>query len=112
MLKFEWDAANTSHIAEHKVTTDEAEQVVLNEPFDIELQSRKGEMRTLQVGETNHQRILVVVTTRRGDLLRVVTAFPANKTYRTIYAAEKGKAVKGKEDEGYSRRVSTENLQE
>ena len=33
--KFEWDAANVSHIARHKVTQQEAEQALRNEPFDL-----------------------------------------------------------------------------
>lgn len=85
-MNFEWDEANRSHLAEHNVTAEEAEQVVLNDPLDLEVQLRNGERRTIQVGETDPGRILVVVTTFRGQRLRVVTAFPANKKLRNLYA--------------------------
>jgi len=85
-MEFSWDDANRSHIAEHSVSPEEAEQVVLNEPLDLEIQIRGGEERTLQVGETDVGRILVVVTTWRGQKVRVVTAFPANKKLRELYA--------------------------
>ena len=85
-MNFEWDEANRSHIAEHKMTAEEAEQVVLGNPLDVEVQLRNGEERTIQVGETDLGRVLVVVTTFRGKRLRVVTAFPANKKLRNLYA--------------------------
>jgi uncharacterized DUF497 family protein len=85
-MEFSWDDANRSHIAEHAVSPEEAEQVVLNEPLDLEVQIRGGEERTLQVGETDAGRILIVVTTWRGQKVRVVTAFPANKKLRELYA--------------------------
>ncbi len=85
-MKFEWDEVNRSHIAEHKVTAEEAEQVVLGDLLDVEVQLRNGEERTIQVGETDSGRVLVVVTTFRGQRLRVVTAFPANKKLRNLYA--------------------------
>ncbi len=50
---FDWDSANTNHIARHGVTPEEAEQVVLNEPLDIEVVLRNGEQRIVQVGETD-----------------------------------------------------------
>jgi uncharacterized DUF497 family protein len=87
---FVWDEANLSHIAEHGVSPAEAEQVVLNEPIDLELQTRGGEKRTLQVGETDAGRILVVVTTWRDGKVRVVTAFPAKKKIREFYEKQEG----------------------
>jgi uncharacterized DUF497 family protein len=47
-MEFNWDSANRAHIAEHAVSPEEAEQVVLNEPMDIEVQIHSGEERTLQ----------------------------------------------------------------
>lgn len=90
-MKFDWDEANISHIARHGITPAEAEQVVLNEPIDIELQRRGEEPRIVQVGETNEGHILVAVTTLRNGLTRVVTAFPAKKPIRDLSLAQKGK---------------------
>ena len=93
---FDWDAANVSHIAEHAITTVEAEEVILNAPLDMGQQQRKGEDRLLQVGETKAGRILIVVTTIRNTKVRVVTAFPANRAYRDFYATQKGRDIDAK----------------
>jgi uncharacterized DUF497 family protein len=50
MLLFDWDDENSSHIAAHAVSCAEAEQVIKNEPFDLELQVVKGEERFAQLG--------------------------------------------------------------
>ena len=86
---FDWDDGNLSHIAEHRVTSAEAEQVVLNNPMDLKFEVRNGEERIAQVGETDSGRILVVVTTMRDDLIRVITAFPARKDMRKLYLAQR-----------------------
>jgi uncharacterized DUF497 family protein len=48
MVLFDWDDENRAHIAAHKVSCAEAEQVINNEPFDLELQAVNGEERFLQ----------------------------------------------------------------
>lgn len=101
---FDWDESNINHIAKHGFTPSEAEQVVLNNPVDLEFQRRDGESRIAQIGKTDEARILVVVTTLRNGLIRVVTALPAKKTLRAVYSAQKGK--------GNERRISKEELQE
>jgi hypothetical protein len=101
---FDWDEANINHIAKHGVAPAEAEQVILNEPIDIEFQRRGEELRVAQLGETDQNRILLVVSTWRNGLIRVVTAFPAKKQLRNIYAAQKRKRIEG--------RISGEELKE
>lgn len=86
---FLWDKENTSHIARHHVSKDEAEQVIQNDPLDLERQIRNGEQRLLHLGETNAGRVLFVVVTLRDKMLRVVTAFPANRRARKFYAEQK-----------------------
>jgi uncharacterized DUF497 family protein len=68
----------------------EAEQVITNEPFDLQFQVTNGEERFVQLGETNAGRILVVVTTWRKSLIRVITAYDAQKAMKRIYVAQKG----------------------
>lgn len=89
MLIFEWDQKNIAHIAGHGVETNEAEQVILNRPVDLESELRNGEERVPHIGETNAGRILVVVTTMVGEKVRVVTAWPANKNYRRWFLSLK-----------------------
>lgn len=101
---FDWNEANVSHIAKHGVTAVEAEQVVLNEPFDLRFEVRGGEERVTQVGESDAGRILVVITTMRGDKIRVVTAIPANRKLRKLYLTQK--------DISHERGTEEEDLQE
>ena len=85
-MPFVWDAGNIDHIALHDISPEEAEQVVENDPFDIARYLRNGEERLNQVGETDAGRVLVVVTTQRGEDTRVVTAHPADRDMRALYA--------------------------
>lgn len=45
----------------------------------------EGEERIVQVGATDKGRILLVVTTWREEMIRVVTAYPAPKQLREFY---------------------------
>ena len=90
MVLFDWDDENRAHIAAHNVSCAEAEQVINNEPFDLELQAVNGEERFLQVGETDAGRILVVVSTYRKTLVRVIAAFDAPKSTKQFYIVRKG----------------------
>lgn len=92
---FDWDEGNLEHVAEHGITPAETEQVILNNPVDLEFQIRNGEERIAQLGETDAGRILVVITTMRGELIRVVTAFPAKERLRNLYRTQKGSAYEG-----------------
>jgi uncharacterized DUF497 family protein len=51
-VTFDWDKGNLEHIAEHGVTRAEAEEVVDNDPLDLEVQMVAGEEWILQVGPT------------------------------------------------------------
>jgi uncharacterized DUF497 family protein len=76
---FEWDEDNLRHIAEHNVSPEEAEHVLLNNPVELEYQNTYGEERFQEVGVTASGRFLIVLSTVRGPRLRVVTAYDAPK---------------------------------
>lgn len=86
---FDWDSANLAHIARHNISPEAAEQVIHNNPLDIERQIRNGEERILHLGETLAGHVLFVVVTQRAGRYRVVTAFPANRASRLFYASQK-----------------------
>lgn len=86
---FCWDDANISHIAEHDVVPEEAEDVLLGEPMDFGFDVENGEERWSYVGETEEGRILRVCITMRGTKMRVVTGFEASRLQRIIYLAWK-----------------------
>jgi len=79
-----------AHIARHHVTPDEAEQALLNDPFDVNYEVVGGEERWTSLGHTNSLRVLVVVWSVRGDAVRVITARPAGKRLRGAYFRRKG----------------------
>ena len=87
---FDWDDVNRKHIAEHGVTPREAEEVITNSPIDLHEQFQDDEERLMQLGVTDAMRVLVVVTTWREDLIRVVTAYPAPPALRELYGGERG----------------------
>jgi uncharacterized protein len=87
-MRFDWDTANTEHIARHDITPEEAEQVIESEPVEIGRQNRNGELRILHLGKTQAGRVLIVAVMARGELARVVTAYSANRKFRKFYAEE------------------------
>jgi uncharacterized DUF497 family protein len=90
-LIFDWDKANLAHLARHDVTPQEAEEVVLGDPLDIELQTAEGsggEERILHVGETRKGRILELVSTWRGGKARILSAWDAPRQSKLDYLAE------------------------
>jgi len=89
---FDWDEANLGHVARHGVSREEAEQVISNDPVDGWRQVQDGEERFMQIGVTNAMRVLVVIITWRGDLVRVVSAFPAPPGLRNFYASARSKS--------------------
>lgn len=84
-MQFEWDSANIEHIARHNITPEEAEQVMLNEPFDTHVEFRNGERRTAHLGETDEGRVIFVFVTERNGKIRVVTAYDADHKARRYY---------------------------
>jgi uncharacterized DUF497 family protein len=91
MLRFDWDDAHLQHVACHEVTREEAEEVVQNDPLDIELQVASGhgdEERILHIGETAKGRILSLVATWRDGKVRVISAWDAPRQQKLDYLAE------------------------
>jgi uncharacterized protein len=88
---FDWDEDNVGHIARHGVTPEEAEEALTLAPLDVTRQYYEDEHRFLQIGVTSTTRVLVVVTTWRGDQIRVITARTASPALREFYWLERGR---------------------
>jgi uncharacterized protein len=87
---FDWDSANIGHIAEHDVTPEEAEEVVLGDPMEMDFErNAESEDRWTYIGETKQAEIFQVVITLRGDRIRVVTAYQPTKRDKLLYLATK-----------------------
>jgi uncharacterized DUF497 family protein len=89
-IDFDWDDGNVQHIALHGITPAEAEEVILNDPVDLDSETVDGEERMINLGLTNRGRLLIVVSTMRQERVRVVTAFRAPKGLEILYLKEKG----------------------
>lgn len=83
---FDWDAANEEHIARHGISTEEAEEALLDRRrIGVAGYNLAGERRWAVIGATESSRILFVVFTRRGGLVRVVSARDATGANRRRY---------------------------
>lgn len=89
-LEFEWDEANVGHIGRHDVSPQEVVQVFANGGTDLNYELVRGEERWTTVGHTGSLRVLIVIWTMRGELVRVVTAFDAGKAMKAEYFLERG----------------------
>jgi uncharacterized DUF497 family protein len=82
---FDWDEANVEHLARHEVSPVEAEEAILDAAaILLEIQT-EDEERFKSVGRTRGGRILAVVFTLRGDLIRAITAFDAPVREQEVY---------------------------
>lgn len=83
---FQWDEGNASkNWVRHRVSQTEAEQVFLNRPLVVGGVPSKGEARQFALGRTEAGRLLTVVFTLRGSLLRVISVRPMSRRERRGY---------------------------
>jgi uncharacterized DUF497 family protein len=82
---FDWDRHNLRKIRAHRVSREEVEQALLNNPVPIYEQESDEEIRYLYYGETNIGRMLGIVFTERGNKIRVVTAYDLDAGQKRDY---------------------------
>jgi uncharacterized DUF497 family protein len=87
MNEFDWDPAKAlSNLREHHVSFEEA-AIAYGDPFAVEwIDSREayGEERVILLGQGGG-RVLTVVYTERGDLIRIISARRASKHEQIQY---------------------------
>jgi uncharacterized protein len=83
-----WDAWNVGHIARHRVTPEEVEEVCHGEP--VASQTYKGRLRV--VGPTQRRRMLTVILapTDEQGVYYPITARPADRKERRHYDDARG----------------------
>ena len=92
-MQFDWDEENRTHLARHNVLPEEAEQTFINDPVDLEVQEDDDDgYRYRQIGETTSGRILVFLSTVRGESVRIITGWDAPKAYKDFYLMQKAKS--------------------
>lgn len=83
---FQWDEGNSSkNWTRHSVSQTEAEQVFLNRPLLVAGAPFKDESRQFAFGRTDAGRLLTVVFTTPGSLLRVISVRPMSRRERRDY---------------------------
>ena len=91
---FDWDSANIGHIGEHNVMPEEAEEVLLSDPLELDFdKSACGEDRWSYIGETSQTRFLQVVFTMRGEKIRIATAFEPIRRFKLLFLQSKARKL-------------------
>jgi uncharacterized DUF497 family protein len=83
---FDWVDANISHVAMHEVAPHEAEEAYDSNPLYVDYLVEHGEIRYREIGEIRSGRVLVVVSTMRGEMTRIVTAYEDRPSTLTYFA--------------------------
>lgn len=90
---FQWDTGNAPKIWErHQVSQVECEQLFFNRPVLVApARYRRQEPRYAAMGHTSDNRLLTLIFTLWGTLIRVISARPMSRRERRIYErTEKG----------------------
>jgi len=85
---FHWDEGNINKSPEkHNVENWECEQIFFNEPLIIldDPKHSLTEKRWAAFGKTEAYRLIIVIFTKRGKLLRVISAIDMNQKERQFY---------------------------
>jgi len=85
---FQWVAGNAGKNWElHRVSNAECEQVFFNRPIRVAPDEKHSEqeLRRAALGQTNGGRLLSVVFTVRGTLVRVISARDMSRSERRLY---------------------------
>jgi hypothetical protein len=85
---FHWDVGNAEKNWElHQVSNAECEQIFFNRPIRVAPDEKHSqqEPRRAALGQSNAGRLLAVVFTVRGTLLRVISARDMSRAERRLY---------------------------
>jgi uncharacterized DUF497 family protein len=89
VIEFEWDEENREHIARHGLRVEDVEFALQHRTLDLGLQDWQEEERFSEVGMTANGRVIEVVTTWRGNKVRIVTAYDATKRKRILFSRDR-----------------------
>ncbi len=89
-IEFHWDDQNEKHLAKHGISRLDAEDVLSGSHIISEFQMEENEERWIAVGVTRTGRILVIVFAVRGESVRPITGWLADKETADQYLKEWG----------------------
>ncbi len=87
-IGFQWDSANSDKIRlRHQVAPIECEEVFFNRPLFVgeDEKHSAAEERAFALGQTDAVRLLFMVFTIRGGLIRVISARDMSRKERKVY---------------------------
>ena len=87
---FEWDEQNERHLANHDISRSDAEDVLSGNHVLLEYQMEDNEQRWIAVGAARTGRILVIVFAVRGEAMRPITGWVADKETAELYLEQWG----------------------
>lgn len=85
---FDWDEHNERHLAKHGITRSEAEDVLSGNHILLEYQTEGDERRWVAVGSTRTGRIIQIVFAVRGEAMRPITGWEADKATSDLYVQQ------------------------
>jgi uncharacterized DUF497 family protein len=94
---FEWDTEkDKANVEKHGISFDEARQIFAG-PVLTRSDDRQdyGERRDISLGALSPEAVLVVVHTKRGDTIRLISARRANSRERKVFYGHLEKAPEG-----------------
>lgn len=92
---FEWDKGNSDKsLKKHGVRNEEAEEVFFDDKSVLseDIKHSQAEKRYQVVGKSEKKRLLSIIFTVRGELIRVVSAREASRKERRLYETENKKS--------------------
>ena len=88
--EFEWDKHNQRHLARHGISRSDAEEVLSGNHVLLEHEMVGDEQRWIGVGSTRAGRILMIVFALRGEAIRPITGWAADKESSALFFREWG----------------------
>lgn len=88
--EFDWDDQNEKHLAKHGISRLDAEGVLNGNHILVEYQVEGNEQRWVAVGATHTGRILNIVFAIRGEAVRPITGWAADKETVALYLEQWG----------------------
>src|SRR5580704_11251924 len=87
---FDWDAHNEQHLAKHEISRLDVEDVLTGNHILLEYQMEGDEQRWVAVGATRTGRILDIVFALRGEAIRPITGWAADKETAALFLKQWG----------------------
>lgn len=89
--EFDWDEHNEQHLAKHGISRFDAEDILSGNHIILEYQAEGDEERWVAVGVTRAGRIINIVFAVRGEAMRPITGWDADKETIGLYLRQWGK---------------------